>query len=76
MDLLTLDVQAFLAGAAAEFGAAGDEAGFEKVRVKYLGRKGGLVMGLLEQLKGVPKEQKGALGKRANEVKAAVEGLA
>jgi phenylalanyl-tRNA synthetase alpha chain len=75
VDLLGLDLDAFLKEAAAEFAAARDEAALEKVHAKYLGRKAGIVGDLLAQLKSVPKEQKQALGSRANQAKAAVEAL-
>ncbi|MDK3156444.1 phenylalanine--tRNA ligase subunit alpha [Kamptonema cortianum] len=50
---------------------APDAAALEEVRVKYLSRNG-LLPKLLEGLKDVPKEDKPAVGKLANEVKNAV----
>ncbi|MBM9536237.1 phenylalanine--tRNA ligase subunit alpha [Desulfobulbus alkaliphilus] len=45
----------------------------EAFRVKYLGRKGGLLTGIMRQLKTVPAEDRPRLGQLANEVKQAVE---
>lgn len=52
--------------------ACGDGAAIESWRVSYLGSKGKL-KALMPLMKDVPKEQKGAAGKRLNEVKRALE---
>jgi phenylalanyl-tRNA synthetase alpha chain len=49
-----------------------DEAPLEEWRVKFLGRKGGL-SAAMEQLGALPKEERAAVGKLANETKAALE---
>ncbi|USN98845.1 MAG: phenylalanine--tRNA ligase subunit alpha [Phycisphaeraceae bacterium] len=51
---------------------AADAGALEAWRITYLGSKGRL-KGAMSGMKDVPKEQKGAVGKRANEVKAALE---
>lgn len=50
-----------------------DATQLEAFRVKYLGRKGGLLTGIMRQLKTVPAEERPRLGQLANEVKQAVE---
>lgn len=50
----------------------GDAASLEAWRVEYLGSKGRL-KALMPLMKDVPKDQKGAAGKRLNEVKASLE---
>jgi phenylalanyl-tRNA synthetase alpha subunit len=58
--------------AVAALGSATDAASIEAWRVTYLGSKGRL-KGLMPLMKDVPKDQKGAAGKRLNEVKSALE---
>lgn len=58
--------------ALAELQAAGDAAALEAWRVKFIGTKG-LLKGAMAGMKDVPAEQKPAFGKRANEVKQALE---
>ena len=58
--------------ALAELAAVADAAALESFRVKWLGTNGRL-RGVMDSLKSVPKEQKPAVGKRVNEVKAAIE---
>lgn len=55
-----------------ELNAAGDGAALEAWRIAYLGASGKL-KSALAGLKDVPKEQKPAVGQRANQVKAALE---
>jgi phenylalanyl-tRNA synthetase alpha chain len=50
-----------------------DTTQLEAFRVKYLGRKGGVLTGIMRQLKTVPAENRPRLGQLANEVKQAVE---
>jgi len=57
--------------ALAAIAAAGDEAGLEAVRVKYLGRAGSISL-LSEKMKSLPKEEKPRVGKLLNEVRSAV----
>ena len=45
----------------------------EPFRVKYLGRKGGLIAGLMRQLGRVPKEERPRLGQLANTIKREVQ---
>ena len=52
--------------------AAGDAAGLERWRIRYLGTKG-RIKAVLPQMKDVPKADKPAAGKRLNEVKLALE---
>ena len=52
---------------------ARDEQALEAARVKYLGRKAGLVQAELKKLKGLPKKDKGPFGKSANALRKAVE---
>ncbi len=54
--------------APAEISAAQDAAVVESLRLKYLG-KSGVVTGVLEKIGSLPKEQKPAVGKLANELK-------
>jgi phenylalanyl-tRNA synthetase alpha chain len=55
-----------------ELGPIWDEVRLEEWRVKYLGRKGAL-SSVMEQLGTLPKEERGAVGKLANEVKNALQ---
>ncbi|MCC7518250.1 MAG: phenylalanine--tRNA ligase subunit alpha [Verrucomicrobiae bacterium] len=59
------------AKAPSDFAATGNADLLEAVRVRYLGRQGALPE-LMKQLGGAPADRRGALGKLANEVKAAV----
>lgn len=52
--------------------AAGDPDALEAWRIEYLGTKGRL-RAVMPRMKDVPKDQKGAVGKRLNEVKGALE---
>ncbi len=54
-----------------EVAAAADPAGLESVRIHYLGRKG-VVAAMMKELKTLPPEQRGAVGKGANLLKQAV----
>jgi len=65
IDQLESQANADLAGVA-------DADQLEQFRIKYLGSKGS-VKNLMAQLKDVPKEQKPAFGKRANEVRQQVQ---
>ena len=55
-------------------GAAGDTAALEDLRVRYLGRKAELP-NLLRGVAGLPPEQRGAVGKAANQARQALEQL-
>lgn len=68
-DLDTLQSTALASLAAV---APGDAAALEAWRIAYLGGKG-KVRAAMDALKSVPKDQKPAYGKRANEVKATLE---
>ncbi|MBM9614901.1 phenylalanine--tRNA ligase subunit alpha [Desulfobulbus rhabdoformis] len=50
-----------------------DSAGLEAFRIQYLGRKGGLLTGVMRQLKSVAPEDRPRLGQLANEIKQGVE---
>jgi len=58
--------------ALAELAAVSDAVALEAYRVRWLGTNGRL-RGAMDALKTVPKESKPAVGKRLNEVKAAIE---
>jgi phenylalanyl-tRNA synthetase alpha chain len=62
------------AAAVAEIQAADTAAALEELRVKHLGRKAELP-NLLRGVAQLPPEQRGAVGKRANEVRKALEAL-
>jgi len=58
----------------AEFDAAlraagGDARRMEEVRIRFAGRRSGVLQALEEQLKGLPREEKPAFGKALNELK-------
>src|SRR5215213_1366499 len=53
---------------------AGSTAELEELRVRYLGRRAELTA-LLRSIGELPPEQRGPVGKGANQVKAALEGL-
>ena len=55
-------------------GGVQNPAQLETFRVKYLGRKGGLLTGVLRQLGAVSPEDRPRLGQLANDIKQAVEG--
>jgi len=59
--------------ARAEFAGADSPAALEAARVKYLGRKAGIVQSRFENLKTAPKEDRARLGKSANALRKAVE---
>ena len=60
----------FLAALAA---AGTDPESIEAVRVRFAGRRSGLLRDLEETLKGLPREEKPAYGKALNELKRLVE---
>jgi len=60
------------AQAMAELAEAKDAAGLERFRIKYLGSNGLVSKGMMKLLAGVSKEQKPAVGQKANSVKNAV----
>ncbi len=62
------------AEAEAAIGAAGTAAELEELRVRYLGRKAELTT-MLRSIGDLPAEQRGPVGKGANEVKNALESL-
>ena len=53
--------------------AATDPVSLDAVRVRYVGRKGGLVTGLLKDLREAAPEQRASLGKSVNDLKQHVE---
>src|SRR3954467_12013416 len=58
----------------AAIAAAGSSAELEELRVRYLGRRAELTQ-ILRSIGELPPEQRGPVGKGANEVKQALEGL-
>src|SRR5205809_4611698 len=62
------------AAAVAEIESAGTAASLEELRVKHLGRKAELP-NLLRGVAQLPPEERGAVGKRANEVRRELEAL-
>jgi phenylalanyl-tRNA synthetase alpha chain len=68
------DLQQLRAEAEAAIGAAGSASELEELRVRYLGRKSQLTHAL-RSIGELPPEQRGAVGKEANEVRRALEGL-
>ena len=67
------DLDAMELEALAELAVVSDDAGLEAFRVRWLGSNGRL-REVMTGLKGVSKEEKPAVGKRLNEVKASIEG--
>jgi phenylalanyl-tRNA synthetase alpha chain len=68
------DLQQLRAEAEAAIGAAGSASELEELRVRYLGSKSQLTQAL-RSIGELPPEQRGAVGKEANEVRRALEGL-
>ena len=68
------DLQQLRADAEAAIGAAGSASELEELRVRYLGRKSQLTQAL-RSIGELPPEQRGPVGKEANEVRRALEGL-
>jgi len=66
-------LQALESTALADLQSAQDEAALQEWRVKYLGRSAALSR-ILDELRDLPKEQRPSVGRRANEVKGALEG--
>lgn len=56
-----------------EASAASDRASWEALRLKWIGRKQGIVRGLLAQLGGIEPEQRKSFGQSVNRLKVAVE---
>jgi phenylalanyl-tRNA synthetase alpha chain len=67
-------IEAIHAAAVAEIESAGTAASLEELRVKHLGRKAELP-NLLRGVAELPPEERGAVGKRANEVRRELEAL-
>ncbi len=57
----------------AALGAARDARALEELRVRYFGRKGGIVPGLFAKLKSVPPEQKREVGDALNKLRDRIE---
>jgi phenylalanyl-tRNA synthetase alpha chain len=68
------DLQQLRGEAEAAIGAAGSASELEELRVRYLGRKSQLTQAL-RSIGELPAEQRGPVGKEANEVRRALEGL-
>jgi phenylalanyl-tRNA synthetase alpha chain len=68
------DLQQLRVDAEAAIGAARSAAELEELRVRYLGRKSQLTQAL-RSIGELPPEQRGPVGKEANEVRRALEGL-
>jgi phenylalanyl-tRNA synthetase alpha chain len=68
------DLQELRGEAEAAIEAAGSTAELEELRVRYLGRKSELTQAL-RSIGELPPEQRGQLGKQANDVRRALEGL-
>jgi phenylalanyl-tRNA synthetase alpha chain len=68
------DLQQLRGEAEAAIGAAGSASELEELRVRYLGRKSRLTQAL-RSIGELPAEQRGPVGKEANEVRRALEGL-
>ncbi len=66
------DLNKLREAALAELSPIWDEPALEAWRVKYLGRKGAIA-DVMDKLGTLPKEERGAVGKLANEVKTALE---
>ncbi len=71
-DFLT-ELNVLLGEATAAFGAAGDAAALETVRVQFIGAKSGRLKAVQKGLGKVDKADRPAAGKRFNEVKQAIE---
>jgi len=67
------DIQALGSGAADELGEVSTAEALEAWRIKYLGAKG-LVKSTMQRLREVPREDKPAAGKAANELKVTLTG--
>src|SRR3972149_11450082 len=65
-------LQALESAALADLQSAQNEAALQEWKVKFLGRSAELSR-ILDELRGLPKEQRPAVGRRANEVKGALE---
>ena len=59
--------------ARAAFSSAADDKALDAARVKYLGRKAGLVQAEFDRIKTLPPEERRAFGKSANALRKAVE---
>jgi phenylalanyl-tRNA synthetase alpha chain len=68
------DLQQLRAEAEAAIGAAGSASELEELRVRYLGRKSQVTQAL-RSIGELPPEQRGRMGKEANEVRRALEAL-
>jgi phenylalanyl-tRNA synthetase alpha chain len=68
------DLQQLRTEAEAAIGAAGSASELEELRVRYLGRKSQLTQAL-RSIGELPPEQRGRMGKEANEVRRALEAL-
>lgn len=69
---MSTDVQALKSQALQELDTIWDNEKLDAWRIAYIGRKGA-VNALFEQVSALPKEERGAFGKAANEVKNALE---
>jgi lysyl-tRNA synthetase class 2 len=68
------DLDALVSDAATAFAAAKDSAALEAARVEFLGTRGRL-KAMLGRMGEIPREQKPAVGKRANEVGAQIQAM-
>ncbi len=67
-----VEIEQRQAAALEEIRAAADERSLDALRAKYLGRKG-LVPALMKELKALPPEERPLAGRKANELKVAVQ---
>jgi phenylalanyl-tRNA synthetase alpha chain len=67
------DLKALADRAEAEIGAAKDEAGLEAVRVRYLGRRDGVLAQATKRIAGLPPPEKPAYGAALNAAKQRIE---
>jgi len=67
------DIHQILTEAVAELETAADQIGIEAISVKYLGRKGRITQ-FLRSISQIPESDRPLAGKRANEVKKALNG--
>ncbi len=68
------DLERRLADFERRAGGVSDRPGWEQLRLEWLGRKKGVIRGLLARMREVPAEERREYGRRVNELKETVEG--
>ena len=75
LDLMELDINEIEQSALKEISQAKTSADLEAVRIKYIGRKAGILQRVTKQIPNLPKEQRIGIGTRINKLRTKIDQL-